>query len=448
MSVRQYVVGLAVAGIVATGGPDARLDDSLHASQHKLSRVVEIGRLEAWTTAVDRHQPGIADEWAQQVQAWPFKDVDHIIKAVLPGVVLGILQQSVPDVVHLDLRTFRTNGTVTPYEFAHSDTDAIQRVINRALVRGDANRFLKRAALLHTDIVMHGAGEEPAGSRSDIPTYTQRFADGRQTTSARSPTHWQAAREILALVAHPDSTRRKTLILAPEDDADVRAWYIAASAYLTSRDVFYTQHIESGLSLFPNDADLLMLSGAAHARLATPELQRVVRGTELTRGLDPAIGSTREELGRAESLLRRSLNANSGHAEARLRLGRVLALRGNTKQALAELQSASRATDDRLLLYYAHLCLGDTADVAGDTSLAKSSYEQARDLYPAAQAPRLALSQLAMRTGGHPAAANVLATLLTRAHASDDDTDPWWHFHASAGRNAGELMQRWYEAVQ
>src|SRR6185295_6755977 len=61
--------------------------------------------------------------------------------------------------------------------------------------------------------------------------------------------------------------------------------------------------------------------------------------------------------------------------------------------------------------------------------VARASLESAADLYPQAQSPRLALSQLARRQGDRAAALLAIQRLLALGPAPYGRGDPWWQYH-------------------
>ena len=63
-----------------------------------------------------------------------------------------------------------------------------------------------------------------------------------------------------------------------------------------------------------------------------------------------------------------------------------------------------------------------------------AAYERAAAIYPGAQSPRLALSELAARAGERTVAAP--AALAAIAVTPDrESADPWWSYHVAAGRS-------------
>ena len=148
------------------------------------------------------------------------------------------------------------------------------------------------------------------------------------------------------------------------------------------------------------------------------------------------VGSDTAELRTAETFLRRAVTADATHVEARLRLARVVGQLGRHQEAATELRRAAGETEDPLLLFYAHLFLGREEEAQGHAGEARTAYERAATLYPSAQSPRLALSQLAWHAHDRDGA---LQALQPPADADSDD-DPWFSYRFAQGRHFDELL--------
>jgi tetratricopeptide (TPR) repeat protein len=129
-----------------------------------------------------------------------------------------------------------------------------------------------------------------------------------------------------------------------------------------------------------------------------------------------------------------------------VRLGRVLTLQARYADALIELRQLDAAAP-QILRYYAALFTGDAAEALGRRDDARAAYGQAATLYPQAQAPRFALSQLALRDGDNPGAVKVLEDVLSMASKSAADNDPFWTYHRASGRNADALLTQAYRTL-
>ena len=305
------------------------------------------------------------------------------------------------------------------------------------------NRMLKRGALLHTAVALTNPRDVLTGPVAPFSTRRDAnilFADGRQVGVDRAANQWKFARALLGLVRPAASA-----------DSGVRAWYRASSATLLREMHLHSEHFNEALRLFPDDAMLAMLGGSLHEALASSPVQEFVRSATPPMGITLTVGSTRTELGRAETLFKRSLNIDPRNAEARLRLGRVLSLQERHADALNEFRRmdapASGAAAPAMLQSYGSLFTGDAAEALGRMDEARAAYERAAVLYPMAHAPRLALSQMAAREGDTIAASNTLELVLSRTSDPAPDDDPFWTYHVAVGRDANALLAEAYRAL-
>ena len=310
--------------------------------------------------------------------------------------------------------------------------------------RGDDNFLLRRGALLHTDIAMLGlaASAQPMSRTAPVGSQSIRVtvADGRETNMVPSASHWDIARMLLDEVKPPGSAKP-----APGRDDMVRLWYRATSAWMLRESNLETKHLDHGRALFPDDADIVFLTGSLHETYASPQIQAALRSVVLPTGIRIAIDPERSELRDAERYLRRALELNSEHAEAHLRLGRVLGITGRPgeaadrlRQALALIPTAS--ADGPLLEYFGRLFLGDAEEALERSEAARASYERAAALYPLAQSPRLAISALERRSGNRDGALREIQRVFDLPARKGVDADPWWTYHEAQGRHADALL--------
>jgi tetratricopeptide (TPR) repeat protein len=137
------------------------------------------------------------------------------------------------------------------------------------------------------------------------------------------------------------------------------------------------------------------------------------------------------ELERAERFFRQTLVVDPGQTDARVRLGHTIGEIGHHDEAATELR---RAIDARLSgpqLYFAELFLGHEEQILGRLDAAKLHYENAAELYPKAQSPWLALSQLARQSGDRPGALRALKGVTTLPPDENYRWDPWWSYYSS-----------------
>lgn len=422
------------------------LASALAAGQSRPAGNPRLDKLKEWMALVEQHQPGTADAAVEDVRFWDrewLQDVRDDLFAVrqamcamsnggpcdrVPGNVRGTGQQ-LPS--HAVLRAERRRQWVGAYPAGYlEDLAGLATEIDRGI-----NDILKRGALLHTDVAFR-AYPVVTWSPDSQPLFLMKTsvntADGRETGVSFSVDHLEMARRLLDLVT-PDP--RTDLDTYPERDAMVRDWYRATIGLLLRSGSLDIKHKTAAAELFRDDDEVLFLAGAVHEALASPEFQRAVT-TRSVRGVT-FVDTERTELSRAEDLFRRALKVNPGHVEARVRLGQVLAQRGRTADALAELRAASAASRDQLLTYYAAVLIGREAT---DVEAARTAFQRAAALYPRAQSPRLGLSEILMRSGDRQAAAQELETVWTSGASASRNDDPWSSYFTAAGRGAAALL--------
>jgi tetratricopeptide (TPR) repeat protein len=405
--------------------------------------------LTAWLEAVDAHRPGAADDSVQRVAAWSQRDLqvlrEHVASLISlirePELVVflrdvpgsGRVQQLVYSVTELrEIRALAdAHGAVSFTERCPRDPPGPGRGVN------GGNNLLKRAAMLHLDVTVaiRMGALAPADSQGQSANRDSAFMvkvdDGRSMGTFSAAGHLEMGRDLLNRVAEPCSTRR-----APARDAWVRDWYATSMAYQLTQQQFEVSHVSRAVELFREDAAILALAGASHEMLAMPLMQSAV-GDDRDLRDRLQLRSPSGELGRSEDLLRRSLQRDAGHAEARLRLGNVLGLRGRHAEAVRELERAiSAAGENRLLAFYARLLHGRELETSGRRAEARTAYEQAGRLFPGAQTPRIALSQLLRASGDAPTAAAMLERVV-----DEPADDPWWEYYAAAGRSFEEMVR-------
>jgi Tfp pilus assembly protein PilF len=201
-------------------------------------------------------------------------------------------------------------------------------------------------------------------------------------------------------------------------------------------------HLRSARALLPRDARVWLASGVVRASYAAPSVQNVMSAVKLPFGFSVQVNDQRTELNLADQYLSRAVELDPANAEAQLRYGWVLLQRNQRERGLAALRTAQAATNEPVLQYYASLFLGVADAAAGRPDAAADAFERAARLFPTAQAPLLALSELALSRGDRPAAAAALDRLA--ALPARDRDDPWFTYDVEYGRSWRATMARLY----
>ena len=140
----------------------------------------------------------------------------------------------------------------------------------------------------------------------------------------------------------------------------------------------------------------------------------------------------------AERAYRNALSAQPDLVEARLRLGRVLTLHGDTEGAVRILAEIGEGSEGAYR-YLARMFEGDLCERRGDAAEAERRYLAATALLPRAQSAYMALGHLRHSMGARAAAAaDVRATTLDTS--VPDAADPWfWYSRGLSWRGNGYL---------
>jgi tetratricopeptide (TPR) repeat protein len=425
-----------------------------------------IARVEAWLKAVLAHEPGTLDEAAEALAAWPtpavrtlWIDVRNLIALVRnPGIgrfdfrqpgqrTVQQIRYTSADIRRLKVLACAAGGSLRESvcinlratDELDGDLRRLAHLADQAKMRGDDNYVLRRGALLHGDIGMQTRGATgPVESATSLGPQRLRMSinDGLGEDLRSNAPHWEVARTLLDQV-RPAGTDKA----APGKDEMVRRWYRATAAWMQAREDYETLHLDRAREVFPDDADILFLSGCLHEVYASARIQSAVQSAVLPVGIVFDLKSDRAEIHEAETFLKHVVTLKPDVGEARLHLGRVLLLLGKPADAASELTQALQSTSDERLRYYGELFLGAAREALGEFDLARAWYARAAELEPSAQSPHMALSALARRRGDRNTALQEIRRVFELTASEDGHNDPWWTYHLSHVRNADALYE-------
>jgi tetratricopeptide (TPR) repeat protein len=363
-------------------------------------------KIRLWCAGAAQHVPGKPDAAAVAIAGWTDKDLDVAISYVTK------LASQPPKSARRTL--------------ARASIRRILGLTNQEAQQADLSRILKQGALLHTDIALLGLN---AGRYQNADQGMAVFADGRVFIYPKT-FHWALARKLVDLVA----SRR------PQDPA-IKQWYIATTAHMQSRGLlgYAGTNLEYALERFPSDNRILFYAGVLHEAWASPANQ-----VPLPQGASVSYGSKESELKQAQQFFRKALADNPGFSELHLHLGRVTGLLGQHDQAVAELQLAAASIKDPQLLYFDSLYLGYEFEMLCRRNEALAQYERAAMLFPNAQSPLLALSQLAHSENDVQGASLALQRVFALPRSDPWRADPWWTYNVSHVRDAARQVEEMY----
>ena len=316
------------------------------------------------------------------------------------------------------------------------------------------NDFLRRAAVLHTDIALllpEQAAEftlkdvtvvaDPSTTRLHPPRERDQVVfsnDSEYLASAEDSAHWWMASELLRGIL-PDAG----------SDPFVALYHRAVIAHFESMRLFgsATHAVNRARRVVPGDPVVLFYEGALHEANASPLLQSV----EVTRPKTAGgwrFPSPESEWHRAEACYRKAIEAGAP-PDAAIHLGRVLGHLGKHSDAAAVLKEAAARVTEPRLRYLAHLFLGVELGAMGDLNGARSALDIARRLFPTAQSPVVALADASWRAGSRLEAMAALTSFEQLPSDADARDDPYWAYYESFASDADhqlEAVRRWLDA--
>lgn len=395
-----------------------------------------VALLERWTATIRNHTAGRLDPSIEVVTAFTYQD-----RLLLDGpmwVFLSVLSGSryEPE-TELQQRVYRL-ALASRAEFGHE-------------------RFLKRAALLHTDVAIAAESDRrpPLDPRTVQSTPKSPLFDTRAMTingdgeirgETESDWNWPFARSLVG-----------SLHQVSPIDPFAADWYHATTAFMYAR-LSYAEasaHLAAAAKILPDDPRILFDRGTLADVQSLPINQVLLDGIDLIAfrqlregrkaqgGVSDATRAAaalglplkEEALEDAERQFRRTLRIDPALAEARVRLARVLLERERYREALTEATTALAGNPPPVVAFYGHLFGGRAAQSVGRYDSAAAHFDAALALFPRAQSAMLARSQLALLGADVRGAVTALGRLPQDPHPDVPADDPWAYYRLATGRD-------------
>lgn len=433
------------------------------AVRHEVTDIA-VALLEQWTRAVMDHTAGQVDGPVTIVRAWTFAQRTELNPAML--MFLDLLTRA-----RLSDVSRKSATPPRPGDRVRSLAEATFRSIGVAT-------FLQRAAVLHGDVAMAMAHESfpalasnsdttrayPAPPPGAIPESPLLFrglkledSDGELRGEMPRDWNWPFARSLF----DPKLFERAELAWPK---AFVTQWYHSMAAFMFRNGLYSDapMHLESAATMLGDDPLVLfdraclaeihglpilqnVLTEVDIIALRRREARRLERGGEVPNVLGiPLLETTNRE---AERLFRQTLTLDPSLVEARVRLARLLLLRGRHSEALEASESALRANPESTIRFYAHMIAGRASRILGRYEASAGHFTKAIALFPNAQSALIAASHLSMMRADRDAA---LAARDSLSRLDDDppfDRDPWWSYRWCAGRDTDALLAAMWASV-
>lgn len=195
------------------------------------------------------------------------------------------------------------------------------------------------------------------------------------------------------------------LLVAPEAKAFLSRFYVAMTrrAHWSHCIPQAEQWARTGLKRLPRDGSLLMTLGIVLETTAfltlVPAPRAATMGPRAVRQFEAQTAKLGALWERVRRTFDEALAADPNLHEARLRLGRVLWRLDRPEPARALFEEVLSKSDDKVILYLAHLFLGRVHEDQNRLADAEKEYLAAMAIHPSSEAAAVALSHARLMMG-------------------------------------------------
>jgi tetratricopeptide (TPR) repeat protein len=266
---------------------------------------------------------------------------------------------------------------------------------------------------------------------------------------ARLMADWTRWRFILDYL--PDEGRDLAYKQLRRDVYLAIAWILQSAAERAELQ----EHLELARKNLPDEAEIWLASGSAEELYADPSMLKTLEKTNSRVPRDTWELTMRDRfLAKAEEYHREATARDPAFAEAHMRLGRVLQLRGKLSDARAALETARRlasesaAADDSAnqVGYLATLFLAGVVEQMNKSAPAFDLYAEVVRQWPGCQSGHLGLSRAHNARGDGQAALDALAPLWKEPERRAC-FDAWWVYRSGQAWRLKAMLQAFRERV-
>ena len=347
----------------------------------------------------------------------------------VPVVVLGLLAAWNAPVVQAAGGSARSLGEITEQYRSVDREDAIATVALWTQREVEAGTQGLLDAVKAAALAGHATQDEGAPGEATLPAAAALLSDA----ALRALHHGDPRRARWELQAAARLAR------ATQGFAGfTRGFYLVAGLMLHGMADLTGAYemLSEGRRQSEDDAELLLALGAVCETIAALRTYELPEGPRRQPGprdepqfmIEGELGEggrlPRTDLADAQALYAKALRWDSGLLEARLRLGRVLLLRGRPGEALPELERVGRESPRPAQCYMARLFEGRTRERLGDLQGAAAAFAAAVERVPSGQSALVALGRALERLGEGTRAQEAFESAL-RAEAQ---RDPWMDY--------------------
>lgn len=384
-----------------------------------------VAALQRWAAGIDAHVPGELDEAATAHAKLKPSERALLVSVAAPFAFY--------------LRQINEIAEPPKVKLSPAEKTLVTALANKIIANGTAAQWLHRAVMFETDVAILApelTAEAMRDARGPDLAEAIRADDGEAGARSLLNWHWKLARDLV------DQRDPQT------PDAFPAAWCHAVALYQLDHMLLAElgPHLQFALTMFRGDARIHFDMACYTDAMSSARVQSVMIG-ERPRDFRPNIPSEESADAQSAAQFSRAMEFDFTFAEPRVRLARLMEKSGKPNDALTLLALASPMEKTPELEYMSHLIAARANGALGQFEDGRLHLKAALQLFPTAQSPLVALSQLALEAGDMDGAVEAASQLRLRPNRGDRD-DPWWFYFQASWLGHGKLLDELRKQVR